>query len=126
MAYTIDMEEAAGRHYHDGCKLLKDNRLDNAGYHFGLAAECAIKGLLQLMGVRDDEDVMRVHFPIMRGLALQVIGGRSATAIRSILERDNFLQRWDIRMRYATNGNVDSRTADTWRNNANEVIGLLL
>jgi len=31
MAYLTDMSDAAERHYRDGCKLLVENRIDNAG-----------------------------------------------------------------------------------------------
>jgi hypothetical protein len=51
MEYTYDLPAAAERHYQDCCKLLENSRLDNAGYHFGLAAECAVKQGLANAGV---------------------------------------------------------------------------
>lgn len=126
MPYSVDMEEAANRHYDDGRKLLNANRYDNAGYHFGLAAECAIKETMKLSKVRDDDDAMWAHFPTLKNLALQTISGRTAANVRRLLERDNFMQHWDIKMRYANSGAVIQPVANRWCNDANEAIGLLL
>lgn len=126
MTFSIEMSGAAQRHYCDGCKLLDDNRTDNAGYHFGLAAECAIKGFLQGAGIRDDDSAMWEHFPKLKPVALQSIHGRSAAPVRRLLEHDNFMQRWDIRMRYAKTGSIDRPTAERWRDQANEAMGLLI
>ena len=126
MAYLIDMSDAAERHYRDGRKLLVDNCVDNAGYHFGLAAECAIKSILQNAGVRDDDSAMWQHFPDLKPTALQSIHGRSAAPVRQLLERDNFMQRWTISMRYAKTGSIDRLTAERWRDHADEAIGLLI
>jgi hypothetical protein len=125
MPYVTDMEEAASRHYQDGCKLLEDNRLDNAGYHFGLAAECAVKRKLQSTGLRNDADALWAHFPTVKALALQAISGRSAAPLRKLLERGNFMQGRDVKMRYARNGAIDRHAAERWRDHANEAIGLL-
>lgn len=126
MAYLTDMNDAATRHYHDGRKLLDDNRIDNAGYHFGLAAECAIKSLLQRASVRDDDSAMWEHFPDLKSVALQSIHGRSAAPVRRLIERDNFMQRWAISMRYAKTGSIDRPTAERWRDHADEAMGLLI
>ena len=126
MAYLTDMNDAATRHYHDGRKLLDDNRIDNAGYHFGLAAECAIKSLLQRAGVRDDDLAQWQHFPDLKLVALQSIHGRSAAPVRRLIERDNFMQRWAISMRYAKTGSIDRPTAERWRDHADEAMGLLI
>ena len=126
MAYLTDMSDAAKRHYRDGHKLLVNNCVDNAGYHFGLAAECAIKSILQSAGVRDDDSAMWQHFPDLKPTALQSIHGRSAAPIRRLLERDNFMQRWAISMRYAETGSIERSTAERWRDQADEAIGLLI
>ena len=50
MAFIPDLDAAANRHYEDACTLQSAKRFDNAGYHFGLAAECAIKKKLRDLG----------------------------------------------------------------------------
>ena len=126
MAYTTDMRAAAQRHYADGCKLFADRRFDNAGYHFGLSAECAIKQKLTDCGLLHDEDAMWKHWPALRGLALIAITGRQASTARTLLRRDSFMQYWDIVMRYAQTGSVDEGQADRWKSDANEALGLLI
>lgn len=124
MAYDHDLSAAADRHYQDGCKLLDHARLDNAGYHFGLAAECAIKQALTDRGITTDDPAFWEHFPAIKASAVQALRGRSAASVRKLLERDNFMQRWDIRMRYAATGAVERAWVERWRDQANEALGL--
>jgi hypothetical protein len=126
MAYTTDLRAAAQRHYADGCKLFADRRFDNAGYHFGLAAECAIKLKLKDGGLLHDDDAMWKHWPALKGLALLAISGRQAAPTRNLLSRGNFMQYWDIVMRYAQSGSIEEDQAERWKSDANEALGLLI
>src|SRR5688572_29447848 len=106
MAFKADLKEAAHRHYGDA-KLLQDSRrFSGAGYHYGLAAECAIKAKLSDCGVRDDDAAMWLHFPALIGTARQVAQGRAGGSLAAILNRPNLMSGWAIRMRYARNGMV--------------------
>ncbi|MFA7243390.1 MAG: hypothetical protein WC091_25055 [Sulfuricellaceae bacterium] len=125
MTYNPDLKTAALRHFSDGRKLHDDNRFDNAGYHYGFAAECALKHCLRNVGVRDDDDAIWKHFPTLRDIARLSIKTRSAAPLRKVLERSSFMQFWDTKMRYATDGAIDAKRAEKWRSDANEVIGLL-
>lgn len=125
MEYTYDLPAAAERHYQDGCNLLENSRLDNAGYHFGLAAECAVKQGLADAGVTASDDAMWGHFPTIKALGLLALHGRSAMGLRSLLEQDNFMQWWEIKMRYTKTGTVDRSKVNRWREQANEALGLL-
>lgn len=126
MAYAIDLEKSASRHYDDGCTLFDSKRFDNAGYHFGLAAECAIKQQLQNCGVSVGDAAMWEHFPEMRNLALQALSGRAAAPLMTLLGRDSFMQFWHVKMRYAPNGAIAQDRAERRRKDANLAIGLLL
>lgn len=126
MAYENNMQAAAHRHYADGCKLFDDNRFDNAGYHFGLAAECAIKKKLLDCGVLEGDEAIWKHWPTLKTLALAAISGRQAAPTRALLTHANFMQYWDIVMRYAQNGSVDNDRASSWKSNANDALGLLI
>jgi hypothetical protein len=107
--------------------LLDHRRYDNAGYHFGLAAECAVKGaLLRCRVPPGDPVIQKLHFPSLRLAALQAIQGRSAARVRSLLKDQVYLQRWDIAMRYAANGSVPEHTARRWRDQANSALSELL
>lgn len=125
MAYDVHLEQSARRHYDDGVLLMDSRRFDAAGYHFGFAAECAIKHLMRGLGVMADDPPIWQHFPELRNLALQSISGRSAGPLRAMLERDNFMQFWDVRMRYARNGSIKEEVAKRWRRDADEAIGYL-
>ena len=58
--YKLEPCQAAQRHYQDGVTLFEQKRFDNAGYHFGLAAECALKKLLLgCPGVRPGDPVIQ-------------------------------------------------------------------
>jgi len=130
MAYSADLAQAAQRHF-DDAKILQDKkRFSNAGYHYGLSAECAIKSKLQeIWGHNDHPDIhnaMYAHFPEMRNTVLAAIGGRSANALRNLLDSPAFMQNWHIRMRYADNNAVQENTVKRWHKDANASLGVLL
>lgn len=120
------MEQAANRHYSDGMKLLNSNCFDNAGYHFGFAAECATKFRLLKSGIRADDDAIWAHFQALRRVALIAISTRSDADLFRILGRASFMQEWDTKMRYSSNGAVSQDRAKKWRADADELLGLLI
>lgn len=126
MARKINMEQAANRHYFDGTVLMAQRRFDNAGYHFGLAAECAVKRALQDVGVRGDDEAIWRHFPDITPSAIQAIEGRRAAPLRTLLETSAFMRSWHVAIRYSQNGTIDEVTATAWRNDANTAIGLII
>lgn len=126
MAYASNMKQAANRHYIDGKKLFDSNCFDNAGYHFGFAAECATKFRLQKSGVRADDEAIWAHFQALRTLALIAINTRADADLLRILSRTSFMQEWDTKMRYANNGAISQDRAKKWRADADELLGLLI
>lgn len=46
-----DFRDAAERHWGDAEYLFSDTRLANADHLFGLAAECALKAVMQALGM---------------------------------------------------------------------------
>ncbi len=126
MAYIVDMKSSANRHYEDGRKLEHEKRYDNAGYHYGFAAECAVKHCLRQAGVRDDDDAIWTHFPALRNTALLALSSRRAAELRKLLSRQSFMQSWDVRMRYSSNGSVAMPELAKWQRDADEAIGLLV
>jgi hypothetical protein len=126
MAFIPDLEAAANRHYEDACTLQSARRFDNAGYHFGLAAECAIKKKLRDFGTPMDDPSIWKHWPELKGLASIALQGRQAAQARKLVEHDSFMQRWHIAMRYSANGTVGAMEAERWKEHANQALGLLL
>ncbi len=126
MAYVKNMRAAGQRHYADGVKLFDERRFDNAGYHFGFAAECAVKQRLLDCGVAQEDDAVWKHWPSLRALALLAISSRSAADLRTLLTPQNYMAEWDVTMRYAGNAAVDEPRAQRWKDHANRALGLLL
>ena len=129
MAYSANLAQAAQRHFDDAKKLQAEKRFDNAGYHYGLSAECAIKSKLQEIWGRDDHpdihEAMYAHFQGVRNAVLAAVNGRSANALRNLLDSPAFMQWWDISMRYAENGTVQETVVKRWREDANASLGVL-
>jgi hypothetical protein len=103
---------------------MDSRRFDNAGYHFGLCAECAVKHVLIKAGVRNDEDVIWEHFPRLLKLATIAAQGRVGSTLLRIL-KPQLMQGWDVRMRYSKSGSINEDMAEKWRSQANEILGLL-
>lgn len=104
---TEQYATAAQRHLRVGGKLLQQDELDDAGYHFGIAGECALKEGLRNAGV-----TLRKHFPELRDDAKRKIKemtsgfafGRTSSPLHAIVgspQFENIFERWKIEIRYA-------------------------
>lgn len=111
--------------FHDGRKLEAVSRYDGAGYHYGFAAECALKKCLLTAGVRADDASIWKHYPALPNVALLALSTRSAAPLRAIFERKDFMQHWSVDMRYAASGSITQALSEKWRKEANEALGLL-
>ena len=107
MAYQTEMNGAAYRHFHDAQKL-KDEQL------------------IAQHKVQTDHGAIWTHWPELRLQALDALHGRRAAPLRTMMQRDNYLQHWDIKMRYAATGSITTAQLERWRENADEAMGLLL
>ena len=65
-------EHAAKRHFADAEDLAGRQRLDNAGYLIGLAAECAVKHAVRNVAPNPP----RIHFPELTA-GIRQLGGRN-------------------------------------------------
>lgn len=126
MTYPNDLRQAAERHYVDGKDLQDKKRFANAGYHFGFAAECAIKQFLIEQRIPTTEPTYWEHFPTLRTLALTTLKSRKAAKLSCLLGSANFFQEWDITMRYAGNTAITPERAEKWRDQANKTIAATL
>lgn len=121
------MRKAAERHLHAG-EQLDDSRADVAGYLFGLAAECALKELMRLSGMgelpAEDRrvDPFYSHFEVLKTRIRDTATGRLTAQLRRFCESGDFMQHWDISMRYSDGRDIDRRWVAKWHANAKEVI----
>ncbi|TWA74038.1 HEPN domain-containing protein [Azospirillum brasilense] len=126
MKYEEDFPGAARRHLHDGKLLAESNRLDNAGYHFGLAAECALKAAMRSINIPTKEfmvgekDAYYIHFPKLKNIALKHTG-RISKQVSESLNKSSFMQNWEIRMRYSKKA-VEGKQCEAWANQAEEFV----
>ncbi len=135
MAFTPNMQQAAHRHHDAALTLDKTSKRPAAAYLFGLAAECAVKALLEAAKVpqnvnsRDDNPYF-AHFPKLRDLLIDAIHGRGGGRLAPFA-KDDFMTEWDITVRYAHTeeivGKVDGREKryDRWKENARAAIAAM-
>jgi hypothetical protein len=129
MDYKIDLGASAKRHFTDGDSLLRAKSPQHAGYHYGFAAECALKSVLYKHHLPRREDRRRdpfwAHFPSLRTLLLTDGKGRFPGKLYNIVAHGAFMQNWDTDIRYAANKSIDAETADAWRKQADELFGAI-
>lgn len=139
---------AAWRH-HDVAETLEHlGFLDDAGYHFGVCGENAVKHSLRAAGVESvwvaakislKKTPMKQHFPTLKSFVKRAQAdiavnaqGRFAAAVASLVLDPSFANRfngWHINIRYAdtTNTPVAGGTCSGWHTDADDlVLGLVL
>jgi hypothetical protein len=123
-AFSISMEKAALRHFEAGEHLFnKSPRKDVAGYLYGISAECAIKEIMSRSGIRPlakekrKKDPFYSHFPELKALLRNRIQGRYSQSLLCLID-NQYMQEWDVAMRYAPAGDIDTRKVDRWRQQA--------
>jgi hypothetical protein len=121
MTFTASLRAAANRHLEAAATLDSGRRRDVAGYLFGIAAECAIKELMNLAGIRDKEAQYQ-HFPELRTTLRNSLHGRNAQALMAFIADDAFMNNWHIGMRYADSKQIDQKWVDSWRKQAKDVV----
>lgn len=122
MAFSTDYECATWRHFNDAEHLQAAGRIPNAGYHFGVAAECAFKTALSRAGAHNlphnsPINPMWKHFGngtgsgALKQKAMAFCTGRLAAPLiklYSLASDPNFMSDWEIRMRYAPDHDVST------------------
>src|SRR5262249_10239752 len=120
MAYVNSMRSASSRHFQDAELLFNNRCFDNAGYHYGFSAECALKGAMQRVGLSVDiaeiggRPAFFLHFPHLKRLPVH-FSGRLSQGIVTTLGRGHFLEEWDIKMRYSKDRSVTKNRCEKWR-----------
>jgi len=120
MPYAKNMRSAAVRHFRDAEFLFEKGRFDSAGYHYGFSAECALKGVMERVGIVFDEveidgrTAYYVHFPELKRIPAKQ-AGRLSQKIASMLALTQFLQEWNVKMRYSPDSAVTQPRCELWR-----------
>lgn len=120
MPYARNMRSATLRHFQDAESLFENDRFDTAGYHYGFSAECALKSAMERVGISSDQaevdgrPAYYVHFPELKRIPM-TYAGRLSQRIANTLATAQFLQNWDIKMRYSHDNAVQKPQCETWR-----------
>jgi hypothetical protein len=103
---STDYFDAATRHQKDASLLFENKRWPNADQLYGLAAECALKAIMQALGMPlwDDgapkERKHRRHIDRLWNEFLTFANGKAGATIVRALPADNPFDDWCIAQRY--------------------------
>ena len=128
MAFTPDMPTASRRHCAAADTLETTHRRDVAGYLYGIAAECAVKAMMQEAGIEQlppglkREDPYFAHFPHRETMLRDKLEGRKGAVLRRFIENESFFSQWEIQMRYCRKDEISDRWVDTWKKQAHQAV----
>ncbi|WP_437877948.1 hypothetical protein [Sorangium sp. So ce513] len=126
--------EAARRHYADAEHLKSDGRLPGADHFYGLAAECALIGMMfcrpecQKLFASDGSigERYRAHVNKIWSEVLRLFEGRKAGGYFSGLSsKQNPFRDWHVLQRYHSNAALALIAVDRHRDAANRCIAVL-
>jgi hypothetical protein len=123
MAFTPNLPAAARRHLMAADELADSGaRRDVAGYLYGLAAECAVKAMMENIPLARRQEAFYAHFPELRTLLRDALQGRSARPLSAFINDDRFLNNWHVSMRYADGQQVLEQWVTAWREQARRAV----
>ena len=131
MAYSTDYPKAARRHLACAETLFADGPQGSveAGYLYGLAAECALKAMARGYvfhhpGRASDSmgSGLFVHLPALRTMLRDQLQGRRQSVLRRFVENNNFMNRWEIGQRYAPTNEINAADISQWRTHTKELV----
>ena len=124
------MRKSANQHY-EAAKTLHDRQQKAvAAYLFGLAAECAVKAIMdrsRIPGHSNRDSAYYAHFPDLRHQLQDVLAGRKSFNELKFATKDDFFADWHISIRYAESGHVLAlpNRYDRWFQNAKTAINAM-
>lgn len=128
MPLTSDMPSASRRHCIAADTLDGTHRRDVAGYLYGIAAECAVKAMMQEAGIAQlplefkRDDPYFAHFPHLKTMLRDKLAGRKGAVLRRFIENDHFFSQWEIQLRYCRAGEISDRWVDSWKEQAHQAV----
>ena len=115
---------AAQRHFSDAELLRREIRLDNAGHHYGVAGECAVKAVcIEEAGVRPAKHFDPNLQSDLRAAAIANLSGHKGQRIRAVLA--NLFLGWSVHDRYSVNGHINSAQVELWREDARNLLNIM-
>lgn len=124
MSRTADMTAAARRNL-DAANALPEVSYHVAGYLYGLAAECAVKAIMQEIGLKEPETrngPYYEHFPRLLSMVRDLASGHGSAKLRRVVEQKGFMHEWHTDIRYAASGQVDKAAVLRWQDQAHVAV----
>lgn len=127
---SCNFKDAAHRHYDDGVILHTAERLANADHLFGLSAECALKAVMQGIGMRirsdgaPEDKAHRVHINALWDEFIVFSSTRNST-YGTMMTTSNPFNDWNISQRYHCQSIFIQSTVDAHKKAATDVKGIL-
>lgn len=125
MAFSPNLPAAARRHLIAADVLFAGDRQDVSGYLYGLAAECAVKALMENVSMVRRDDAFYAHFPELRTILRDTLQGRSARALSAFINDNRFMNNWHVSMRYADGQQVLEQWVSAWREQARRIVSVV-
>jgi hypothetical protein len=129
MGYKRNLKEAARRHNQAADYLYKQaHRRDVAGYLYGIAAECALKEIMRISGIRElskedkRNDPYYAHFPDLKTLLRDRAQGRCQGVLLKYANDQKLMCEWNTTMRYSPCNDVQHQHVELWRDQACEIV----
>ena len=116
-----DFVEAALRHFEDAKRLARAKRFDNAGYHLGLATECALKSSIKKPVGKKHHG----HIPYLFDW-IDSRGGRPAIKPKQwVKSYSKYFTDWCIHMRYRSTGHISQTEYRKWFKAAEKALDIM-
>ena len=124
MKYTLNLTKSARRHLIAADVLAPTDRIDVAGYLYGIAAECAVKammiraGIKQLSPSKRREDPYFLHFPQLQTVLRDRLKGRVSGPLSHVISNSSFMDKWSTEMRYSSGKEIKRDWIKKWAQQA--------
>jgi hypothetical protein len=128
---AVNYSHAAHRHFADCNTLVGGGRAGNASHLAGLAAECALKAVLEGLGVlvldTSGKPIDKKHICHINKLWDEFQAGMAGSRARTYVSLDgtNPFAAWSIGQRYEEDRTIDLPTAEAHCSGARKVMVLL-
>ena len=121
MSHSADFTDAHNRHWEDAELLYGNKRWANAGQLYGFSAECGLKSVMLLLGMKVDdtgrpvEPQHRKHVQDLWPIFVQFATERNGSEYMPLLPNDEPFSDWSHHDRYAHRRRFDKANVDPHR-----------
>jgi hypothetical protein len=121
-----DFHNSAHRHYRCGDILCDRSEHAEADHLYGLAAECALKRILEQAGLRkNDGKDLKVHVNKLWSETISRLADQKYTLLISYLSQGNKFSDWDISRRYHPDKTITEDVMSKHKLSANVIFRFL-